>query len=195
MAIAAFLHGANCRRFFRVLLLRRLSLPLPPRNVGAASARPRRPCAARAIALTGERELQQRCRDGALCSDNIFFVLVLVASTSGQPKLHAQPLAWCVGGTLPGEHLEPVGRLAATSNAYELRVGWARDGANDGGISFYTQVSARAQVAVPPIKCHSLRCSISQPCVSLPLHAGDRVRRAAPSRACLSATKQRRARA
>ena len=55
------------------------------------------------------------------------------------------------------------------------------------------QVSARAQLAVPAIKFHSLRCSISQPCVSLPLHAEDRVRRAAPSRACLSATKQRRA--
>ena len=56
-----------------------------------------------------------------------------------------------------------------------------------------SEVSARAQVAVPPLKFHSLRCSISQLCVSLPLHAGDRVRRAAPSRACLSATKQRRA--
>ena len=55
------------------------------------------------------------------------------------------------------------------------------------------KVSARAQVEVPPIKFHSLRCSISQPGVSLPLHAGDRVRRAAPSRSCLSATKQRRA--
>ena len=64
-----------------------------------------------------------------------------------------------------------------------------------GYVYVYVHVWSRPELSLLflPLRFHSLRCSISQPCVSLPVHAGDRVRRAAPSTACVSATKQRRA--
>ena len=107
------------------------------------------------LAITGEREFQQKRRDGELCSDS---------SPDQRANYPSSMAGWCVRGALPGEHPEPVGRLRTnrpptstptTKRQSRLSLGQfnstglgstcPRDGADDDGINSLLRAMPQGQ--------------------------------------------------